>query len=302
MNRQPNKQYQIGMAAALACSILWGFLPIYWQALRPIESSVIIFYRIVLVGVVCFAASLPLYGWKRIKAPLAAKGAKGKYFLAGLMITLNWSIYIWAVNADLVIQTCIGYYIEPLMVSLFGVFLFKEKLTKFKTAALFMAFLGVLVILVYFHRLPLVALSLALTFSIYAAMKKSFQVEALLSLLYETMFLVPIALGVIVYLEFTGQGALGVGTPVQFGLLLCSGLFTAIPLGLFAVAANKVTLVTLGLIEYLAPSITLLIGIFLFKEPFDMVQFFAFVLIWIGLVVFTYGELREYKSHRGLSL
>lgn len=237
---------------------------------------------------------------ERIKAPLSVKGAKGKYFLAGVMITLCWSIYIWAVNADMVIQTCIGYYIEPLMVSLFGVFIFKEKLTKYKTVALFMALMGVLVILIYFHRVPLVALSLALTFSIYAAMKKSFHIEPLLSLLYETMFLVPIAVAVIIYLEWTGQGALGVGTPAQYGLLLCSGLFTAIPLGLFAVAANKITLVSLGLMEYIAPTITLFIGIYLFKEPFDLVQFLAFVLIWIGLGIFTYGELRGYQKNRGL--
>jgi chloramphenicol-sensitive protein RarD len=288
------------MAAALACSILWGFLPIYWQALRPIESSVIIFYRIALVGVVCFVVSLPLYGWTRIKAPLAVKGAKGKYFMAGVMITLCWSIYIWAVNENMVIQTCIGYYIEPLMVSLFGVFFFREKLTKYKSIALIMAFFGVAVILVYFHRVPLVALSLALTFSIYAAMKKSFQVEAVLSLLYETMFLVPIAVGVIIYLETTGQGALGVGTPLQYGLLLLSGLFTAIPLGLFAIAVKRVSLVTMGLLEYIAPSITLAIGIFLFKEPFDLVQFLAFVLIWIGLGVFTYGELRGYHQNKGI--
>jgi chloramphenicol-sensitive protein RarD len=302
LNRNSNKEYKIGMIAALTCSILWGVLPIYWQALRPIESSVIIFYRIALVGVVCFVAALIFYGWERIKAPLNQKGAKGKYFLAGLMITLCWSIYIWAVNADMVIQTCIGYYIEPLMVSLFGVFLFKEKLTKYKTTALILAFLGVLVILIYFHRLPLVALSLALTFSIYAAMKKSFQIEPILSLLYETMFLVPVALIIIVYLEWTGQGALGVGTPVQYGLLLCSGLFTAIPLGLFAMAVNKVTLVTMGLIEYISPSITLFIGIYIFKEAFDLVQFLAFVLIWIGLVIFTYGELRGYHKNRGLRI
>ncbi len=299
MNQQSNRQYKIGMLAALTCSILWGFLPIYWQALRPIESSVIIFYRIVLVGVVCFVVSLIVYGWKRIKAPLTRKGAKGKYFLAGLMITLNWSIYIWAVNADMVIQTCIGYYIEPLMIGLVGVFLFKEKLTKHKIIALILAGLSVVVILVYFHRVPLVALSLAVTFSIYAAMKKGFQVEALLSLLYETMFLVPIALGVIIYLEWTGQGAWGVGEPYQFGLLLCSGFFTAIPLGLFAAAANKIPLVTLGLLEYISPTITLLIGIYLFREPFDFVQFIAFVLIWIGLVVFTYGEISNHHRLRG---
>jgi len=301
LNQPTLRQYKIGIIAALTCSVIWGVLPIYWQSLRPIESSVIIFYRIVLVGVVCFVGSMILYGWQGIKAPLKKKGAIKKYFLAGLMITLNWSIYIWAVNSNMVIQTCLGYYIEPLMVSLFGVILFKEQLTKHKTLALVMAGLGVVVILIYFREVPLVALSLALTFSIYAAMKKTFQVEALLSLLYETMLLVPFALCVIIYMEFNGKGALGVGQPYQYGLLLCSGLFTAIPLGLFAVAAKKVTLVTLGQIEYIAPSITLFIGIYLFHEPFDMVQFIVFVLIWIGLAVFTYGEVGRLQKERGLN-
>lgn len=300
MNQSLLRQYKIGILAALTCSVIWGVLPIYWQSLRPIESSVIIFYRIVLVGVVCFIGSLIFYGWRGIIEPLKVKGAAKKYFFAGLMITLNWSIYIWAVNSDLVIQTCLGYYIEPLMVSLFGVVIFKEKLTGYKTAALSMAGVGVLVMLLYFHEVPLVALSLALTFSIYAAMKKTFQTEALLSLLFETMLLVPIALGVIIYLELNGKGALGVGQPYQYGLMLCSGLFTAIPLGLFAVAAQKVTLVTLGQIEYISPSITLFIGIYLFHEPFDMVQFTVFILIWIGLVIFTYGEATRLHKERGL--
>jgi chloramphenicol-sensitive protein RarD len=133
---------------ALSCSVLWGVLPIYWQALRPIESSVIIFYRIFLVGLVCFLVSLKLYGMEEIKKHLKPKGAKMKYFLAGLLITCNWSIYIWAVNADHVIQTCVGYYIEPLMVSVFGILFFKEKLTKYKLIALILAGVGVIVLLV----------------------------------------------------------------------------------------------------------------------------------------------------------
>lgn len=290
------KQYKLGMFYAVTCSVLWGFLPIYWQLLRPIESDVIIFYRIFLVSVVCFIAALKVHGWKAIKAPLREKGVLRKFFIAGLLITINWSIYIWAVNANYVIQTCIGYYIEPLMVCVFGIFLFKEKLTKFKVTALVFAGVGVLIVLLHFREVPLIALSLAISFAIYAALKKSTNLPALLSLLYETMLLAPVALGVVIYMEVTGKGALGVGQPYQLALLLLAGIFTAIPLGMFAGAASRIPLVTLGILEYIAPSITLVIGIFLFKEPFDLVQFIAFAVIWVGLGFFTVGEIRANKS------
>lgn len=287
--------YKKGLIYALACSILWGILPIYWQALRPIESSVIIFYRIFLVGLVCLIVSFKLYGPEEIKKHLAPKGAKLKFFLAGCLITANWSIYIWAVNADQVIQTCVGYYIEPLMVSVFGIIFFKEKLTKYKLMALVLALAGVVVLLLHFMEIPLVALSLAITFATYAAVKKSFNLPSVLSLLYETMFLMIPALAVIIYLEVTGQGAIGVGEPYQYGLLMLCGPITALTLAFFAEAANKVPLVTLGIIEYISPSLALVIGIFVLHEPFDMVQFIAFVIVWIGLVFFTIGEAKVSK-------
>ncbi len=290
--------YKKGLIYALACSILWGILPIYWQALRPIESSVIIFYRIFLVGLVCLLVSLKLYGLDEIKKHLAPKGAKLKFFLAGCLITANWSIYIWAVNADMVIQTCVGYYIEPLMVSVFGIIFFREKLTKYKLTALVLALAGVVVLLLHFMEIPLVALSLAITFATYAAVKKSFNLPSVLSLLYETMFLMIPALAVIIYLEVTGQGAIGVGEPYQYGLLMLCGPITALTLAFFAEAANKVPLVTLGIIEYISPSLALVIGIFVLHEPFDMVQFIAFVIVWIGLVFFTMGEAKESKMNK----
>lgn len=290
--------YKKGIIYALACSILWGILPIYWQALRPIESSVIIYYRIFLVGLVCLILSLKLYGKDEIKKHLSPKGAKLKFFLAGCLITANWSIYIWAVNADQVIQTCVGYYIEPLMVSVFGIIFFKEKLTKYKLTALALALAGVAVLLIHFMEIPLIALSLAITFATYAAVKKSFNLPSVLSLLYETMFLMIPALAVIIYLEVTGQGAIGVGEPYQYGLLMLCGPITALTLAFFAEAANKVPLVTLGIIEYISPSLSLIIGIFILKEPFDLVQFIAFVIVWIGLIFFTVGESKESRINK----
>jgi chloramphenicol-sensitive protein RarD len=156
-----------------------------------------------------------------------------------------------------------------------------------------MALAGVVVLLIHFMEVPLIALSLALTFATYAAVKKSFNLPPALSLFYETVFLMLPALAVIIYLEVTGQGAIGVGEPYQYGLLMLCGPITALTLALFAVGANTIPLVTLGLIEYISPSLALIIGIFLLKEPFDLVQFIAFVIVWIGLVFFTIGEKKE---------
>ena len=161
-----------------------------------------------------------------------------------------------------------------------------------------LAAVGVLAVIVYFGEVPLIAVSLALTFSVYAALKKNFTMPPILSLLYETVFLLPIALAVIIYLEVTGNGALGVGEPYKYGLLMFCGLFTAFPLGLFANAANKLNLFVLGLLEYVSPTIALVIGIYLFKEPFETIQLIAFAIIWIGLIFFSYGEYVEVKKHK----
>ncbi|MDY2959912.1 MAG: EamA family transporter RarD [Hornefia sp.] len=299
------KTYRQGLAAALGCSTLWGLIPIYWQSLRPINSEVIILYRIVMMAIVCFIGSVIFYGFKETIKPLISdKKLILTHIATGILITANWSLYIWAVNANFVIQTCMGYFLEPLVVCAFGVVIFKEKLNKSKKAALIMALLGLGVMVAGYKEIPLIALGLAGTFSVYAAIKKNVKTKPMQSLFYETLFLLPIALLLIVRMETAGNGALAVCSAggasllsglfsVKFLLILLSGLFTAIPLGLFSLAATKLPLVTLGLTEYMSPSLSLILGIFLFKEPFDSIQFTAFVLIWIGLSFFTYGEVKD---------
>ena len=239
---------------------------------------------------------MKVHGMEEIRKNLKQKGVKLRYFIAGLLITLNWSIYIWAVNANMVIQTCIGYYIEPLLVCVFGVVIFKEKLDKFKVTALVLAAAGVLVVILHFREIPAVALGLGLSFSVYAAIKKNFSMPPLLSLLYETIFLLPPALVVIIGLEVTGKGAIAAAGPGTYFLLMFCGLFTAFPLVLFANAANKVDLFALGITEYISPTISLIISIFLFQEPFDGVQLSAFAIIWVGLAFFSFGEYRKVRQ------
>lgn len=303
MQRQRDRTYITGVISMLSCDVLWGVLPIYWQALRPIDSWVIIFYRIFLVGFVSGIATLKIYGIDKVKEQLKPRGSgimgsALKFPLAGLLITANWSIYIWAVNADHVIQTCVGYYIEPLMVCVIGIIVFKEHLTGYKLTALLFALAGLVVLLVHFRQIPGIALGLALTFAVYAALKKHFDLPAIMSVFLETLFLMPPALAVVIWLECTGQGALGVATPGKYLLLLCCGLLTAAPLSFFADAATKIPLIMVGLLEYLSPSISLVIGIFFMKEPFDAVQFAAFAIVWIGLAFFTYGEIKYSKENQ----
>jgi chloramphenicol-sensitive protein RarD len=297
MNQINNKkEYEQGVACAILCAVLWGFLPVYWKMLEPIDPLLILFYRIVLAGVFSLILALYFYKWDGIVKPLKEKGIIRTFFIAGLVISFNWGTYIWAVSNDYVIQTCIGYYIEPLVVCIFGILFFKERLNKHKLAAFVLACVGVAVILIHFHEVPVIALSLAVSFASYAAIKKKVRLNAVLALLYETMFLVPFAAAAILYFELTGKGAFTNAEPFQWGLLTIAGIVTGAPLMLFAMAANRIPLITLGVTEYISPSITLLLGIFVFKEPFDKVQLASFGIIWVALVIFTLGEIKESRT------
>ena len=148
------KEYREGIISVLGCNIWWGIMPIYWQWLKPIDSWVIIFYRIFLVAVVCAIAAWKVHAKEEIMEVLRNRKLVLRIIAAGIMITINWSIYIWAVNSDHIIQTSIGYYIEPLVVCLFGVFLFREKLNRYKAIALVMGFIGVVAVVAYFKEMP----------------------------------------------------------------------------------------------------------------------------------------------------
>ena len=290
-----DKNYKNGLIYALSCAVIWGFLPIYWNALNPISSLVVIFYRVTLMTLTCLA--IQFYRVRNIKAMFAPMFEEKKklrtYIIAGILITMNWSIYIWAVQAGYVIQSSMGYFLEPLLVCLFGMIIYKEKANKWKRISLGFALVGLLVMIIGYREMPIIAIGLATTFATYTAIKKSVDLPPFQSLLYETIFLAPIALLVVFWMEGSGIGAMATGGNGKFILLLFVGVATAVPMGLFSAAARNLPLLTLGLTSYISPSIALVLGIFLFKEPFDIIQFSAFAIIWIGLIFFTYGELVE---------
>jgi len=299
-NGNDKNEYRSGLIASIGCMTLWGILPVYWKALVPISSWMIIIYRILLVHVFAILLARTRFTWDEIFGPIRRDRKLALKFLgAGAVITTNWSTYIWAVNAGHVIDASVGYYIEPLMVCVFGMIFFKERLTIYKSLAMGLATLSVVILLVHFHAVPGIALGIALSFAVYSAIKKTVSQPPLISLVYETIFFAPPALAVIIWLEVTGRGALGMGEPYQYGLLLLCGLLTVIPLSLFASAAQKVPMFTLGLTEYISPTLSLILGVFLYKEPFDGIQFLAIAIIWVGLVFFSVGELLEQRRLQG---
>ena len=233
---------------------------------------------------------------EEIWGPLKERGTAGRYMLNGLILTVNWSTYIWAMTTGHMVQAAIGYYIEPIVICLFGVVFFREKFTKYNATAMVLAAVSLIVMLVHYGQLPGVALGLALTWATYSALKKKTGRPPLVELVYETMFFAVIAVIAIFVIETRGIGGLSMGVPGRYALMYLSGLITLIPIALFGSAAKKVSLFMIGLAQYISPTITLLLGIFAYKEPIDRMQLITFAIIWIGLIFFTYGEYKNNKE------
>ena len=291
-----NRDYKIGLICVLASQLIWGFLPAYWQALVPIPSWIIILYRMTTMFIYSYIATRLRYTKEEIWTPLKEKGAVVRYLIAGALLTANWSIYIWAMTTGHMIQSSIGYYLEPIVICLFGVVIFKEKFTRYNLTAVVFAAVALIVMLIHYGQLPGVALGLAFTWATYSAIKKSSKNPPLVELVYETMFYAVFAVIGILVIETKGIGALSLGVPGKYALMFLSGLVTLIPIALFGSAAKKVSLFVIGLTQYISPSITLLLGIFAYKEPIDRVQLISFAVIWIGLIFFTYGEYKNNKE------
>lgn len=288
--------YRAGIISILLCEVFWGVLPIYWKYLIPINSYTIIVYRIVLMALACFLFASVKDGVREVVGGFVMnKKRTALCILAGFILTINWSVYIWAVNQGYVIQTAMGYYFEPILICLFGIIFFKEKVTKYKVVAIFLACIGFGVMIYGYREFPMVAIAIGLTFAVYSAIKKSYCLPAITSLLYETIvWVIPASFG-IYYMETHGYGAFGAEMGGKGFLLLFAGIATILPLGFYSHATNRLPLVTIGLYCYISPSIALVLGIFLFKENFDIIQFSAFAIVWVGLVIFSLGEIRDYR-------
>lgn len=279
-----------GIAYAVFCYAMWGILPLFWKALKQIDAGEILASRILWSFVFLVLILTIIGGLRELKNVfLNAKSLLG-VVLGSLLITTNWFIYIWAVNSNHVIETSLGYYINPLFTVLLGVTVLKERIDRWQIVSLLLALLGVIVITVQYGKVPWVALLLAITFGLYGLVKKISNLTSIIGLTMETMMIAPVALGFVVYKLIEGTSTL-VSLPWNVSVLaVLTGVVTAIPLLMFAQAAKCVPLSTIGFIQYLSPSIALLMGIFLFKEDFTRIDFISFGLIWLALGIYSFSR------------
>ncbi|MEN1759088.1 EamA family transporter RarD [Anoxynatronum sibiricum] len=282
-----------GIYYALAAFMLWGFLPLYWKTLQSFSAGIILANRIIWSAIFVFFLLKKRKQMETVKSVIRDKKQLFRVFLSAVVISGNWFVYIWAVNANHVIEASMGYYINPLIVILMGMLILKEKLNLMEGAAIILAFAGVLFITWQYGQVPWISLFLATSFSLYGLCKKMVQVDSLVALGLETLILTPIALIYLAVNFKTFMATLQTVSWVTVALLILSGVLTALPLLWFAQAAKLVTMSILGFSQYLSPSISLLLGIFLFKEPFSTTHAISFALIWTGLLIFSLAQTRK---------
>jgi chloramphenicol-sensitive protein RarD len=276
-----------GALSAATAFFIWGTVPIYWKQMQAVSATELIAHRLVwslvfLLGVVAWQRD-----FRSLRPGLAGARPLGLNFLASVLLTVNWGVYVWAVNAGHVIETSLGYFLVPLCNVAVGSFFLHEKLRPFQWAAIGLAALGVLLLLVRVGHIPWIALSLAFTWTSYGLLKKKSELGPIPGLTVETLLLFPFAAGLLLWWHHTGEGALGRVDFRTHVFVLSVGLVTAVPLVLFAYGARRIRLTTLGLLQYIAPSVQFLIGLFVYREPFDAARLQAFAFIWIGLVVYS---------------
>ncbi|MFD1151104.1 EamA family transporter RarD [Saccharothrix hoggarensis] len=277
-----------GIAFGVGAYFLWGIVPAYWPLLQPAGSVEILAHRIAWSLVVMAVVTAVLGRWAGIRR-LSGRGW-AMVTAAGALIAVNWGVYIHAVNTGHVVEAALGYFINPLVSVLLGVFVLRERLRLPQYAALAIAVTAVVVLAVDYGRLPWISLALACSFGVYGLLKKTVPLEATASLTAESLVLAPIAVGYLIWLGPAGTfQSHGWGHAL---ILVSTGVVTAIPLILFGAGARLVPLVTMGMLQYLAPVLQFAWGVFVMHEPMPTSRWFGFGLVWLALAVFTVDAVR----------
>ncbi len=275
-----------GILFAFAAYGMWGFFPIYFKLIQAVPALQILAHRFVWSVVLLSILLAVTHEWKRFRAAITPK-IIFTYAIAACLLALNWYTYIWAVNAGLILEASLGYFINPLVNVLLGVVFLKERLRISQWIPIGLAGVGVLYMTFAYGALPWVALTLAFTFGMYGLMKKISPLNSLHGLSLETAVLFIPAAGYLLLAEAQGGAAFGHSGVVPTALLVFTGVITVVPLLLFAGAAHRIPLTTLGLVQYITPTLQFLIGVLLYHEPFTHDRVIGFSIIWLALAIYT---------------
>ena len=292
MNR-PNR----GVWYAAGAYSAWGILPLYWKLLRSVPALQVISHRILWSFVMLSGYLALARQWRALRTALAVPGVLTTYALAALLIGINWLGFIWAVNAGFIVETCLGYFINPLLSVLLGVIALGERLRPWQWLAIALASAGVLYLTIAHGQVPWISFLLAITFALYALVKKGAPLGAVPGLTLETGLLLVPAGAVLLWSDHVGSGAFLRADWTVTLLLLSAGAVTTVPLVLFASAAQSIPMLWIGILQYIAPTLQLALGVLVYGEPFTRDRFIGFALVWAALVVFAVEGM---LSHRAL--
>ncbi len=291
---EQQKVYKSGLIYALLSYSCWGIFPLYWKLLLHVPPQQILAHRIIWSMLFLFI----ILAWRRDRLfiqYLSSPRILGVLLLTAALIGGNWFVYIYAVNNNHIVDASLGYYINPIVNILLGVLFLKERLSRIQIIAVTFAFAGVAYLSYHYGRLPVISLFLAFSFGFYGLLRKKINLQSMPGLVVETLLLSPVALWYLWHMNAAGTGSFGHYSTLADILLILGGPVTALPLFWFGVAATRIPLSTLGFIQYLSPTIQLLIGIFVFSEAFDTAYIVSFGLVWTGLGIYSYSVINGMK-------
>ena len=297
-------QNKLGFIYAFSAYVFWGVIPLFWKQLDHVDSIEIVIHRMLWSCVLVTLLILLSRQWASFKLLLSQPKLMLRLFAASSLISLNWAVFIWAVNNDRLVETSLGYFMNPLISVALGVVLFSEVLRRGQWLALLVAGIGVVYLFATHGSFPWISFVLAITFSLYSAVKKSISVSATHGMAIETLYFFLPALIYLIYIEWQGSAQFFQGSSNSWMLIL-GGLFTLIPLVLFAAAAKRISMTALGMMQYIGPTLQLICGVVIYQEPFGSQKIIAFGFIWLALVVYSADQinnrrLRRLAEHRAI--
>jgi chloramphenicol-sensitive protein RarD len=286
---------KLGLLFGVSAYSLWGAFPLYWPLLEPANPLEIVSHRAVWTLVFCFIVLAATKALKSTLVTLKRPTVAVKLFLSSLLISINWLVYIWATNNEHVVEASLGYYINPLIIIGFGVIFLKEKMRPLQWAAVSIATLGVLVLTFDYGRLPWIALALAVSWGSYGLIKKQLGLGALEGLAIETFISSFFYLAYLIYIGNQGTGQFGQSWGLT-ALLISAGAVTAIPLLLFNGSTNRLPFTTIGLLQYITPTLQFSIGVWVLNENMPTARWIGFLIIWAALVALAIDLIRSSRT------
>ena len=287
------KSNSLGLLAGLCAFLIWGFLVVFWHMLDAVAPFEILCYRIIFSFVSLLPVVMLTRRWAEVVSAFRNRRVALTMFASSCVVGLNWFLYIWAISTGQILETSLGYYTNPLMNVLFGFLFLRERPSRLQGIAILLACIGVLLSFLGHNQFPWLSLSLAFTFALYGFIRKTVSVEALPGLFIETIVLIPFSLGWILWLYWNGEGFLCSPTVREGFLLFLAGPVTSLPLVMFAYAARHMRLMTLGLLQYISPTCTFFLGIFMFGETLNPAALVTFIFIWLALLLYTVESWRQ---------